>query len=178
MAGEISQEEFRTVMSRLAGAVSIVATGSATRYADWRGMTATAISSLCAAPPSLVVCLNRQTGTCRRAREVGAFPVNVLGAEHVALARAFAGHGGLVGPARFTGTDWTAGVLDVPVLTGALATYECRISRTVEHGTHAVLISAVEAATWQDRSSGPLLYHDRHFRPLGDELDLTGDIDE
>jgi flavin reductase (DIM6/NTAB) family NADH-FMN oxidoreductase RutF len=174
MAREISQDEFRTAMSQLTGAVSIVATGAAARYAEWRGMTATAVCSLCAEPPSLVVCLNRHTGTYQRARQVGAFSVNVLASEHVALAQTFAGYDGLVGPARFTGTDWAPGVLDVPVLAGALATYECRIARAVEHGTHALLIGAIEAASWQDRDAEPLVHQRQRFRDLGRELKLTG----
>jgi flavin reductase (DIM6/NTAB) family NADH-FMN oxidoreductase RutF len=177
MVREISQEKFRTVMSRLAGAVSIVATGSADSDGHWRGMTATAVSSLCAEPPSLVACLNRHTGTYQRARQVGMFSVNVLSSRHLRLARTFAGHGALIGPARFTCSEWVPGTLGVPVLADALATYECRIARTVEHGTHALLLSLIEAASFSDDRSGPLLYHQQRFHDLGSELLPAGGAD-
>ncbi|PZG01833.1 flavin reductase family protein [Micromonospora deserti] len=171
MAHEVTEGAFRLVMSRLAGAVSIVATGSAADPSGWRGMTATAVCSLSAEPPSLVVCLNRVTGTSQRLRQHGIFSVNLLSARHVDLAATFAGRRGVFGAGRFTGDDWTTGTLDVPVLADALASFECRVSEALEYGTHVLLIGGVEKAHHTD--GDPLVYHKHRFRDLGREIEMT-----
>jgi flavin reductase (DIM6/NTAB) family NADH-FMN oxidoreductase RutF len=163
---EVGVLDFRAAMSRLAGAVTIIATGGAPSRASWRGMTATAVCSLCAEPPSLVACVNRATGTWRRLHQDQVFSVNVLAAHHVELARTFAGAHGLSGPARFTATGWRAGELAVPVLADALASFECQLARAVEHGTHVLLIGAVSRVHAGVEQARPLLYHRRRFAGL------------
>ncbi|MEU6592574.1 flavin reductase family protein [Streptomyces sp. NPDC046881] len=178
MSGEqtpaVDLADFRLGMSRLASGVSVVATGSADDPAGWRGMTATAVSSLCADPPSLVACLNRGTGTYRELRHNSLFSVNLLSSRDVALARTFAGQD-VFGAERFAPDAWSTGTLGVPVLAGALASFECRVSRSVDHGTHALLIGAIASIRWMDEaSSGPLIYHRHEFRDLGAEVGVTG----
>jgi flavin reductase (DIM6/NTAB) family NADH-FMN oxidoreductase RutF len=174
VASDIGEAEFRQAMSLLASAVSVVATGSEPDGSDWRGMTATAVCSLCAEPPSLLACLNRNTGTYRQLRRTEAFSVTVLAPRHVGLARIFAGQHGLTGAARFAAARWRPGRLAVPVLPDALASFECRVARSIEYGTHALLIGAVEAACWAERDTGPLVYHARRFLELGRNLERTG----
>jgi flavin reductase (DIM6/NTAB) family NADH-FMN oxidoreductase RutF len=174
MTSDISLAEFRTVMSRLAGAVNIVATGSAAGPAGWRGMTATAVCSLCAEPPTLVACLNRGSGTYQQLQREGVFSVNILGSRHIELARTFAGHGGRFGASRFGSANWELGSLSVPVLTEALAYFECRVTRSFEYGTHAMLIGGIVTARLTGADAEPLIYHDRRFRELGRKLEVTG----
>lgn len=171
---DVGAARFRLGMSRLAGAVSIVATGSAADRANWRGMTATAVCSLCAEPPSLAACVNRTTGTHQQLQRNGLFSVNVLSSRHVQLARTFAGHDGLIGAERFTARDWTSGTLGLPLLASALVSFECRVSRSVEYGTHSLLIGDVATARWTDDDAGPLVYHSHRFRDLGHEIRVTG----
>ncbi|WP_063760440.1 flavin reductase family protein [Streptomyces sp. NRRL S-241] len=173
---DVALSDFRAGMSRLASAVSVIATGSAQDPADWRGMTATAVSSLCAEPPSLVVCLNQQTGTYRRLRENGLFSVNVLASRDFRLAQTFAGQHGLVGAERFTTGDWTPGRLGTPVLGRALTSFECRVAQSVEYGTHCLLIGNIEAIHRQDEDDGaePLVYHSHGFHGLGTGIGNTG----
>lgn len=165
---------FRQAMSLLAGAVNIVASGSTDPgTATWRGMTATAVCSVCAEPPSVLVCLNRATGTFHRIQQVLAFSVNVLTSRHITIAQTFAGHDGLIGPDRFTDPRWTQGRLGVPVLSDALTSLECRVSRFVEHSTHALVIGTVETIHQpQDAATAePLVYHGRRFVELGRGLE-------
>jgi flavin reductase (DIM6/NTAB) family NADH-FMN oxidoreductase RutF len=169
MAEPVDEATFRSVMSRFAGAVSIVATGSAADPAGWRGMTATAVCSLAAQPPSLVVCLNRLTGTHQQLRRHGLFSVNLLSADQADLAATFAGHGGLIGAGRFTDGTWTTGAVDTPVLADALAAFECRVAEAIEYGTHTLLIGAVESA--RGSHGHPLIYHRHRYRDLGGEIE-------
>jgi flavin reductase (DIM6/NTAB) family NADH-FMN oxidoreductase RutF len=174
MVSNVGLAEFRTVMGRLAGAVNIVAAGSSAGQAGWRGLTATAVCSLCAEPPSLLVCLNRVSGTFHQLRQEGAFSVNILASHHVELARTFAGYDGLVGASRFGSAGWEPGTLPVPVLTDALASFECRVSRSFEYGTHAMLIGDIERTRMAEGDAEPLIYHDRRFHELGRQLEVTG----
>lgn len=158
---------FRAGMSRLAGGVTVVASGAGADRATWRGMTVTAVCSVTPEPPSLVVGVHRGGGTYRQARRCGAFSVNVLAARHVGLAAAFAGRRGTK---CFTG--WHTGTLGVPVLTDALAGFECRLVRCVPFGTHALLIGEIAATSCGDDGE-PLVYHRRRFHDLGRETEGT-----
>ncbi|WP_330330988.1 flavin reductase family protein [Streptomyces sp. NBC_00536] len=184
---EVAPADFRAGMKQLASAVSVIATGSEADPAAWRGMTATAVCSLCAEPPSLVVCLNQQTGTYRQLRENGLFSVNVLADRDVHLAQTFAGQHGLAGADRFTTGDWAPGRLGVPVLGSALAAFECRVVQTVEYGTHCLLIGNIETIHQptihqltvnppdeDGRTEQPLVYHSQGFHGLGSEIVTTG----
>ena len=44
---------------------------------------------------------------------------------------------------RFAGAPWRRGVTGAPLLDGALATFECRVERVVEAGTHTVVFAQV-----------------------------------
>lgn len=169
-------DDFRLGMSRLAGGVSVVATGAADDPAGWRGMTVTAVCSLCAEPPSLVVCLNHGTGTYAQLRQHTQFSVNVLTSHDVGVAQAFAGLRGVFGQERFSSGDWTSGTLGVPVLTSALTSFECRVAQILEHGTHALLIGHIEVIHRTDSEQGaePLVYHSQRFHGLGTEIGSTG----
>ena len=170
----VALTDFRLGMSRLASGVSVVATGSADDPATWRGMTATAVSSLCAEPPSLVACINRGTGTYRELRQNSLFSVNLLSSQDVGLAQTFAGED-VFGAERFAPGAWDLGTLRIPVLATALASFECRVSESVDYGTHSLLIGAIASIRWMDEtSSGPLIYHRHGFRDLGAEVGVTG----
>ncbi|TFV37989.1 flavin reductase [Bradyrhizobium niftali] len=54
------EEQFRGVMRRLAGGVSIITAG---RDEDITGMTVTSLTSLSASPPRLLVSVNRQASS-------------------------------------------------------------------------------------------------------------------
>jgi flavin reductase (DIM6/NTAB) family NADH-FMN oxidoreductase RutF len=173
--GNVAPADFRLGMSRLASGVSVVATGSARDPSSWRGMTATAVCSLSAEPPSLVVCLNYETGTYKELRQNSLFSVNVLSSRDVRLAQTFAGQHGLFGAKRFIPADWCPGALGVPVLAGALTSFECRISRSLEYGTHSLLIGDIGTIRSAERDAdGPLVYHSHRFRDLGAEVGVTG----
>lgn len=162
MPAVIDQNDFREAMSRLAGAVSVIATGHSV---ERRGMTATAVCSVCAEPPSLLTCLHRGTGTSERIRQYGAFSVNVLSEEQLEVAQTFAERT-VFGAERFKVGNWVDGALGVPLLADALISFECSVARVHEHGTHVLLIGAIESVRWSVESE-PLVFHARQFVGLG-----------
>src|SRR3984893_4754289 len=82
---------FRDAMSRLGAAVHVVTTAGP---GGKTGFTATAVCSVPAAPPTLLVCLSRKSQGGPILRENKVFCVNTLGADCEALADVFAGRTG------------------------------------------------------------------------------------
>jgi len=79
---------FRAAMARFPGAVTII---TARHGDERRGITATAVCSVSTDPPSLLACVNRNTGTCVAIAEQGRFNNNVLtmAAGYAALSQVF-----------------------------------------------------------------------------------------
>ena len=78
----VGADEFRTAMRRLAAGVSII---SAPSPKGPLGITATAVTSLTAEPPSLLCCVNKNLLVGDAIRSMGRYAVNVLGQEHWTL---------------------------------------------------------------------------------------------
>ncbi len=145
---------FRTGMRRLAGHVCIISTTG--RNGERAGLTATAVSSVSAEPPTLLICVNRRNSSHAAIREAGIFVVNVLALEDQGLANRFAGN--IVGEGRFSEGVWTTLETGAPVLESSLVSFDCRIAQAVEVGTHGVLFGAIEAIRVRQVETKPLLY--------------------
>lgn len=162
----VSPDLFRSALSRLAAGVSVISTAS---QGERRGITATAVCSLSATPPKLLVCVNTATGTCKMIEETGWFAVNLLGEEQLPLAEVFAGRQGLQGNDRFAHGAWYAGEHGgQPLLDGALAALECRVDQVVQSGTHAIFIGIVESTIFAE--ARPLIYQAGQFHKLPIEV--------
>jgi flavin reductase (NADH) len=148
---------FRAAMRRLAGHVHVVTT----RLGDERaGLTATAVCSLTAQPPRVLACINLSGRSFQMIAESRVMAVNVLGAEHQALARRFAGAGGtdpFEGPER-----WTQAGTGAPLLADAQASFDCVVDQLLVTSTHAIVIGDIRHISHRD-SGEPLLYADGQF---------------
>lgn len=165
----MSSELFLAGMRKVAGAVTVVTTID--RAGERRGLTATAICSLSAEPPSLIACVNRKTWVAQFVPDSGVFAVNVLSHTQEAVARAFAGQMSLAAGERFTIGDWGLGTSGVPICRDALASFECRLARAVEHTTHVILIGEVVATALG--SGQALVYLGGNFAPVPHALPET-----
>ncbi len=154
---------FREAMSRVAGAVHVIATdGKAGRG----GMTATAVTSVSDSPPSLLVCINATSRTAKILKENGAFSVNTLAAGHVEIARHFS-RSGLSMEERFGRGNWERGLGGAPLLVGALANFALKVADLRQVGSHFVVIGEVLSAR-AGADDEPLVYHRRDYRILHD----------
>jgi flavin reductase len=88
--------EFKAAMRQLASTVSLVTTQE---NGDWHGMAATAVASLSAEPPSLLVCINQSASMHGPTARSSHFCINMLGRHQAALCENF---GKLKGVERFT----------------------------------------------------------------------------
>jgi flavin reductase (DIM6/NTAB) family NADH-FMN oxidoreductase RutF len=93
-------------------------------------------------PPVLLVTLRRGGDTHRRVTEGGRFGVNLLAEEQAPLARQFAQRRG----DRFAGVELEDGETGLPLLAGALATFECAVRAEHWFGAHDIVVGDVLAA--------------------------------
>lgn len=177
---EDAAAEFKRGMRNLAGAVSIITSKAGERL---YGMTATAVCSASADPPTVLVCVNHHAATHQAIVDAGVFCVNVLRHEDRALSGLFSGNGAQKGHARFEGERWTRLATGAPVLAGALVAFDCRVANRLVHGTHSIFLGEV-AQLAIGRKGKPLLYSDgqyarlaslAHGEPLPEGLDYWGE---
>lgn len=145
---------FKNAMRRLTSTVTIVtAEEDGTRF----GMVATAVTSLCASPPSILVCVNQSASIHNSIDGNGKFCINLLGCSHSELVGAFSGK--LVGEARFTSGVWGVGGEGIPYLVDAQANIFCTVVNRIKHGSHTIFIGDVKKVFIQGETS-PLLYQE------------------
>jgi flavin reductase (DIM6/NTAB) family NADH-FMN oxidoreductase RutF len=126
------------------------------------GLTVSAVTSLSARPPLLLVCLHNGSGTLAAIRANGAFAVHLLREEQGGRAALFADPGATP-RRRFAGAD-TRQVLGVPVFQDALAWSVCLADDLRRYGDHHLVVGRVAAVHVGE--GRPLLWHDRAFRSL------------
>jgi flavin reductase len=154
---------FREGMSRVAAAVHVVTTAGP---AGRGGFTATAVTPVTDAPPSLLVCVNTASRSVAALIENGLFAVNALAYDDLAVADTFSGRSGIFGEERFAIGTWTGGPLRPPLLLSSLVSFECRLSDARIVATHHVLIGEiVHIRLGEDRPA--LVYRGRGYRDLG-----------
>ncbi len=157
MSEAISEDRFKAAMRNLASGVTLITSASA----DERGgMTATAVCSLTAEPPQVLVCVNRSAATHRMIAENGKFCVNVLTQDQQGVASTFASKSGW--QERFASGEWTTLSTGAPVLVDALASFDCVLVDAIESGTHSIFVGRVVDVCEADPVS-PLLYYQSQF---------------
>lgn len=158
----VSQDEFRAAMAQLGAAVSIVTTdGPGGRY----GMTVSAICSVTDTPPTVLVCINRQSAGNTAIKLNGVLGVNVLAAQQRGIASRFSQRE-IPAPDRFALGEWSVGASGSPLLADAAAALDCRVVEATEIGSHSVFFCEVEAATVAVEA-GCLIYHARTYHYVG-----------
>lgn len=160
---DVAVDDFRGAMRDLAGGVSVITVG---RGDEISGMTVTSVSSLSVEPATLIVSINRRASSWPLLRKHGVFGVNILSADHQGIAERFSGVGGLSGAERFAGAEWITLVSGVPLLSGALAAFDCEVEDVVERHSHVIVIGRV--LDLRVTSGAPaLVYWQRQYVELG-----------
>src|SRR5882762_4592863 len=84
--GFVTDSEFKTVMRQVVSSVAVV-TSRAGKVRN--GLTATAVCSVSAEPPTMLICVNRRATAEGIIAESGAFAINVLTEDQHQIARLF-----------------------------------------------------------------------------------------
>lgn len=161
-----TSDAFKQGMRRLAGAVCVIATGHA---GDRAGLTATAVCSVSAEPPRLLVCVNQNASAHHRIAAEGRLSVNVLTSHQQHIAERFA-TSSIKGEARFESAVWRS-VAHVPVLDDACVAFACEIVERIPAASHSIFLCEVVSCTvggHEGSAADGLLYFDGRFRRLDD----------
>lgn len=153
---------FRDAMAQVASAVHIVTTAGPAGRA---GLTATAVASVSDAPPTVLACIEARSRTLAAIRANGVFCINTLPGEEVDLAEIFASRRGIDGEARFASRQWDVLSTGAPLLTGAVASFDCRLVAVHEAASHRILIGEVMGIGPGATGTG-LIYRARRFEAI------------
>ncbi|MFF3016325.1 flavin reductase family protein [Streptomyces sp. NPDC057939] len=168
----VSNDEFRAAMSRLAAGVCLITAHEPALTADGPrgedvGMTATAFMSVSLDPPLVLVSLREGSRMDDLLAEQPLWAVSVLADSQLRIAGLFAMKGRISDRLLFEGVPWVRGeVSGSPLLTGALATLECRTESRVEAGDHTLVIGRVLTAALPSPDAPPLTYFRGRYRHL------------
>jgi flavin reductase (DIM6/NTAB) family NADH-FMN oxidoreductase RutF len=149
-----ARDAFRHAMRRFATTVSIISCAhEGRRY----GMTATAVTSVCIEPPTLLICANNATSTHGALSRSGRFCVNILRSFQAELSKAFSGT--VKGDERFRLGDWRLAPDGLPFLADAQANLFCTVDQAVHYHSHTIFVARVDAIT-AGKEVDPLVYQD------------------
>jgi flavin reductase (DIM6/NTAB) family NADH-FMN oxidoreductase RutF len=162
------EQQFRSVMRRLAGGVSIITAG---RGDDITGMTVTSLTSLSATPPRLLVSINRQASSFALIDRHRLFGVNILGSDQHDIAGRFS-NGRLKGSQRFEGLEWFQGSSGLPLLSHSLAMIECQVEEIIERHSHGIIVGSLLSFELAPRLSGLVYWNGQYI-----EIDPDSDLD-
>lgn len=148
---------YKRAMRKVPSAVTVV---TAAHQGERRGLTATAVCSVSAEPPSILVCVHRQGRAHDWISRAPFFAVNYLADGQDAIARRFSvptdEH-----QLRFSLGEWVDGHTEAPILASSMVAFECQTTRTVDFGTHTIFVGKV--AFIHENETAALLYQSGEF---------------
>lgn len=152
------REAFINAMRKAAATVCVVTTaGPAGRF----GVTVSAMTSVTADPPAVLVCINKGNFVIPSVLGNRTFSVNFLRHDQRNIAEIFAGRGVEPGTDRFSFAEWETLQTGSPILVDAAASFDCELAQQVEFGSHTLFIGTVVDAQASDNP--PLIYHNRDY---------------
>lgn len=154
----VGRDEFFRIMSAFPTGVAIVTTLEPDGTP--RGLTTSAVTSVSAEPPILLVCVDRSSRTLPALLHSKRFVVNFMRDDCADLCALFASKA----DDKFAQVAWTPGLGGVPILhEGAVAHAECGTLAELEIGDHVVVTGLVEAGTAPEPTQIPIVYFRRVF---------------
>lgn len=125
------------------------------------GLTVSSFTSLSLRPPLVLVCIDLRSSFLKGLTEDDLFAINVLNEcqEHLSIHFSRPRE-----EERFQEVVWHEGECGVPLLSDAVATFQCGLRRTVDAGDHRILIGEVRRLQYGKRS--PLVWYHGSYRPM------------
>jgi flavin reductase (DIM6/NTAB) family NADH-FMN oxidoreductase RutF len=160
--GEEERRHVRAMMARFATGVSVVAARHGPLLA---GMTANAIASVSVDPPLLLASISRRSETHVAIAGSYSFAVSVLAADQQALAECFAQPTTAAKLQRFCDAPWHEAETGSPILEGAIAYFDCRLTAQHPGGDHTIFVGEIVAAGY-DPEAEPLVWFGSRYRRL------------
>lgn len=154
----VDPRRFAEIMRSLAGGVAVVTTLD--EHGEPKGLTSTAVASVSADPPLLLVCVATTSRTLPALRHRGRFVINFMRADADEACARFASKRG----DKFADLDWQRSVGGLPVLAGVTTGWaECTIVEEIPAGDHIIFIGHVDDGAGGTAALDPLVYYQRTY---------------
>ena len=154
----IDRQSFFEVMASFPSGVAIVTTMS--EEGEPRGLTTTAVCSVSADPPTILVCVDLASRTLEALRARRRFVVNFIGEGRSELCLLFASKE----EDKFADVDWETTSTGLPLLhADALAWAECTTVNELEIGDHVLFVGGVDDGGVRPELEPPLMYYRRSW---------------
>ena len=147
-----SERDFRNALGQFATGVTVVTALDA--QGRPAGMTVSSFNSVSLAPALVLWSLSNRAGNYPVFAHAKHYAIHVLASDQKDLALQFSQRG----IDRFAGVDWVPNAQGVPLLSNALAIFECRARSQYPEGDHLILVGEVLACRHAS-DTDPLLYH-------------------
>ena len=156
----ITDDEFRSALSRFASGVTVVTTRNGA--GELFGITVSAFCSVSLEPPLVLICIEKATASHSSFLESGIFIVNILARDQAELSERFASQIA----DKFAGVGITLNIDGLPMIDGSLAIIECRVKQALHGGDHTIFVGEVDRAKVHE--GDPLIYFrsDYHRIPI------------
>ena len=161
---EPQRRSLRDLMGRFATGVSVVAARQGPLLA---GMTANAIASISVDPPIMMASIARRAETHGAIIGSHAFAISVLSRDQRAVADCFAQPTTADKLKRFCDAEWHEAETGSPILDGALAYFDCRLTARHDGGDHTVFLGEIVAAGFREDAE-PLLWYASAYREMAE----------
>lgn len=152
----------RDLMAHFATGVTVVAARHGPLLA---GMTANAIATISIDPPLLMASIARKAETHGAIIGSHAFAASVLADDQQDLADCFAQPTTASKLTRFCDAAWHEAETGSPILEGALAYFDCRLTERHDGGDHTIFLGEIVAAGFRE-DAAPLLWYGSDYRRL------------
>lgn len=117
------------------------------------GITANSFSSVSLQPPLLLWNIAKVSNSLQAYLDASHFAINILGAQQQALSSHFAQSD----HTRFDGIGYETNGNNVPLLSGAIACFECRTHQIHDCGDHYIIVGEIES--YRSGDGEPLLFY-------------------
>ncbi len=154
----IERQQFFEIMASFPSGVAIVTTVG--QDGTPRGLTTTAVASVSAHPPTVLVCVDLGSRTLTALRAARRFVINFIGEGRSEICLLFASKT----EDKFDRVAWRPTDDGLPLLhEDVLAWAECSTVHDLEVGDHVILVARVEAGGVQHELDPPLMYYRRSW---------------
>jgi flavin reductase (DIM6/NTAB) family NADH-FMN oxidoreductase RutF len=157
----IQSEVLRATMRQWVTGVTVV---TSVYNGERAGMTVSSFTSVSLEPPTVLVCLNKNSYCHSIVQNSGIFAISMLGIGHDNLSKRFAGLDPTITD-RFEGIDVVVAETGAPLLIGAIGHLDCVVRSIHETSTHTIFIGEVIHAE-VNTDKAPLVYYNRNYHVL------------
>ncbi len=143
--------DLRQFAGRFATGIMVVTTKD--NNDSYYGLTMNAVSCVCLDPPTFLICIDKTANTLAPLMESRVFALNILAQGQTDISHTFA----TKGDDKFADVKTHTGALGTPLIDGALATAEFRVSEIFAAGDHFIVLG--EAHGSEVAEVEPLVYY-------------------